>query len=153
MIRARVTLVLLAGLSLAACRMCASARPPIVPVAHVDLSRYMGRWYVIAAIPTRIEHDDYNPVETYRLERNGTSTEASDPAGMSHLRNARARQPRRRCVRSEAGRPAAHVRVVLSLAPVRGPGYNVSRTNDVPTAERAGSYARGVACAAEAANG
>ncbi|MHB1827133.1 MAG: PA0069 family radical SAM protein [Steroidobacteraceae bacterium] len=83
----------------------------------------------------------------------GTSTEASDPAGMSHLRNVRARQPRRRCVRSEAGCPAARMRVFLSLAPVRGPGYNISRTNDVPTAERAGSYARGVACAAEAANG
>ena len=84
--------------------------------------------------------------------RHGTSTEASDPAGMSHLRKVRARQPRRRCVRSEAERPAAHVRVVLSLAPVRGPGYNVSRTNDVPTAERAGSYARGGdACVARVA--
>ena len=82
----------------------------------------------------------------------GTSTEASDPAGMSHLRNVRARQPRRRCVRSEAGPPAARVRVVLSLAPVRGPGYNFSRTNDVPTAERAGSYARGCdACVARVA--
>ena len=49
----------------------------------------------------------------------GTSTEASDPAGMSHLRNARARQPRRRCVRSEAGRPAACVRFVLPVEPVR----------------------------------
>ncbi len=87
------------------------------------------------------------------IRRIGTSTEASDPAGMSHLRNVRARQPRRRCVRSEAGRPAAHVRVVLSLAQVRGPGYTISRTNDVPTAERAGSDARGVACAAQAANG
>ena len=77
------------------------------------------------------------------VRRVGTSTEASDPAGMSHLRNVRARQPRRRCVRSEAGRPAARVRVVLSLAAVRGPGYNVSRKNDVPTAERAGSDARG----------
>ena len=82
----------------------------------------------------------------------GTSTEASDPAGMSHLRKVRARQPRRRCVRSEAGRPAAHVRVVLSLAPVRGPGYIFSRTNDVPTAERAGSDARGCdACVARVA--
>ncbi|MHB1816204.1 MAG: energy transducer TonB [Steroidobacteraceae bacterium] len=88
-----------------------------------------------------------------RAAHSGTSTEASDPAGMSHLRKVRARQPRRRCVRSEAGRPAARMRVVLSLAPVRGPGYNVSRTNDVPTAERAGSDARGVVCAAEAANG
>lgn len=43
---------------------------PIRPVSHVDLPRYMGSWYVIAAIPTRFEHDDFNPVETYRLEAN-----------------------------------------------------------------------------------
>ncbi len=91
------------------------------------------------------------PAITFYAPDIGTNTEASDPAGMSHLRNVRARQPRRCCVRSEAGCPAARMRVVLSLAPVRGPGYNVSRTNDVPTAERAGSDARGVACAAEAA--
>ena len=71
---------------------------------------------------------------------------------MSHLRNVRARQPLRRSVRSEAGPPAAHVRVVLSLAPVRGPAHNTSRTNDVPAAERGGSDARGCdACVARVA--
>ncbi len=70
--RARVMLLLLAGLLLAACGTLASALPPIPPVAHVDLSRYMGRWYVIAAIPTAIERDDYDPVETYRREHNGS---------------------------------------------------------------------------------
>lgn len=67
----RAALLLLAVLGLAACR-GAAAEKPIVPVAHVDLSRYMGRWYVIAAIPTRFERDDYDPVEHYRLEPDGS---------------------------------------------------------------------------------
>lgn len=52
---------------------CQRARTeePIPPVSHVDLPRYVGRWYVIAAIPTRFERNDFNPVETYRLERSG----------------------------------------------------------------------------------
>jgi apolipoprotein D and lipocalin family protein len=41
--------------------------PPIKPVAHVDLPRFMGKWYVIATIPTRFEKNAYNPVETYTL--------------------------------------------------------------------------------------
>lgn len=48
----------------------ARTEEPIPPVSHVSLSRYMGRWYVIAAIPTHFERDDFNPVETYRLEPN-----------------------------------------------------------------------------------
>lgn len=68
---ARFTVALLVALGLAACR-TTMAENPIQPVAHVDLSRYMGRWYVIAAIPTRIERDDYNPVENYRLEPDGS---------------------------------------------------------------------------------
>ncbi|MDE2338450.1 MAG: lipocalin family protein [Gammaproteobacteria bacterium] len=68
---ARAALVLLAALSLAACRTLA-AEKPIPPVAHVNLKRYVGRWYVIAAIPTHIERDDYNPVENYRLEPDGS---------------------------------------------------------------------------------
>jgi apolipoprotein D and lipocalin family protein len=47
------------------------AEQPIPPVSQVDLPRYMGRWYVIAAIPTHFERDDFDPVETYRLEPNG----------------------------------------------------------------------------------
>lgn len=50
---------------------CARAGDPIRPVAQVDLSRYMGRWYVIASIPTRFERDGYNPVETYRRMPDG----------------------------------------------------------------------------------
>ena len=62
---------LIAAFGLTACRARASERP-IPPVSHVNLARYMGRWYVIAAIPTRIERDDYDPVEHYRLEPDGS---------------------------------------------------------------------------------
>ena len=59
------------AVSLAACR-SARADRPIPPVSHVDLSRYMGNWYVIASIPTRFGRDGFNPVETYRLEPDGS---------------------------------------------------------------------------------
>jgi apolipoprotein D and lipocalin family protein len=45
---------------------------PIKTVDFVDLNRFMGDWYVIANIPTFIEKDAYNAVETYRLEEDGT---------------------------------------------------------------------------------
>jgi apolipoprotein D and lipocalin family protein len=65
---------MLAGLCLAlalpACRP-AVAEKPIPPVRHVELSRYMGRWYVIAAIPTRFGGSGYNQVETYHLQPDG----------------------------------------------------------------------------------
>jgi apolipoprotein D and lipocalin family protein len=50
---------------------CASELPPIKPVAHVDLPRFMGNWYVIATIPTRFEKNAYNAVEVYALRPNG----------------------------------------------------------------------------------
>ncbi len=49
-----------------------AAEPPIAPVAHVDLPRFMGRWYVIATIPTRFEKNAYDPVETYTLQPDGS---------------------------------------------------------------------------------
>lgn len=45
---------------------------PIEPVRGVDLSRFMGRWYVIASIPTRFERGGHNAVETYSLNADGT---------------------------------------------------------------------------------
>lgn len=45
--------------------------PPIKPVAPIDLPRFMGKWYVIATIPTRFEKDAYNAVETYGLQPDG----------------------------------------------------------------------------------
>jgi apolipoprotein D and lipocalin family protein len=58
-------------LATASASVCADSLPPIKPVAHVDLSRFMGDWYVIAAIPTRFEKTAYNAVETYRLQADG----------------------------------------------------------------------------------
>jgi len=50
---------------------CSSTHPPLQPVSHVDLKRFMGKWYVIAAIPTFLEKNSYNAVESYRLDKNG----------------------------------------------------------------------------------
>ena len=50
---------------------CSSA--PTLPVAtKVDLDRFMGDWYVIANIPTRMEKGAHNAVESYRLDTDGT---------------------------------------------------------------------------------
>lgn len=46
--------------------------PPIKTVAEVDLDRFMGDWFVIAAIPTIIESDPYNPVEHYEKNPDGS---------------------------------------------------------------------------------
>ena len=61
-------LVMLAALVLAGC----GNPPPMPTVERVDLARFMGDWYVIAAIPTFIEKDAYNAVESYRLDTDGT---------------------------------------------------------------------------------
>ena len=45
---------------------------PIHTVSSVDLNRFMGDWFVIANIPTTIEKDAYNAVESYRLAEDGT---------------------------------------------------------------------------------
>jgi apolipoprotein D and lipocalin family protein len=61
-------LALLAAL-LAGCRATPSA--PLATVPHVDLQRFMGDWYVIASIPTYIERDAHNAIESYRLADDG----------------------------------------------------------------------------------
>jgi apolipoprotein D and lipocalin family protein len=61
---------LLLGISMAFLSACTS-QPPITPVAHVDLKRYMGDWYVIASIPTRFERNAYNAVESYEMRPDG----------------------------------------------------------------------------------
>ncbi|MGC9452135.1 MAG: lipocalin family protein [Oceanipulchritudo sp.] len=40
---------------------------PIRTESNVDLERFMGDWYVIAAIPTFIEKEAYNALESYEL--------------------------------------------------------------------------------------
>lgn len=56
--------VLIAAL-LAGC--LATGSRPIATEDYVDLDRFMGRWYVIANIPTPLERDVYNAVEHYEL--------------------------------------------------------------------------------------
>jgi apolipoprotein D and lipocalin family protein len=46
---------------------CSTLSPPVRTVGYVDLPRFMGDWYVIAAIPTFIERDAYNAIESYEL--------------------------------------------------------------------------------------
>jgi apolipoprotein D and lipocalin family protein len=46
--------------------------PPVPTVERVDLQRYMGRWYVIANIPTSFEKGAHNSVESYSLNADGT---------------------------------------------------------------------------------
>lgn len=64
-------LLMVCGLLMASTAVFATNLPPIKPVAHVDLPRFMGTWYVIATIPTRFEKNAYNAVETYKLQPDG----------------------------------------------------------------------------------
>ena len=59
-----------AALSLGACQ--SVPLPPIATAPQVDLDRFMGDWYVIANIPTWIERNAYNAVESYRRNPDGT---------------------------------------------------------------------------------
>lgn len=67
--RLATTLLAPAALGLVACQ---GAPQPMATVAHVDLPRFMGPWYVIANIPTWIERDAHNAVESYTLAADGT---------------------------------------------------------------------------------
>jgi apolipoprotein D and lipocalin family protein len=52
---------------------CAAAPMRPLPLAHhVDLPRFMGDWYVIAATPTWIDGDAHDAVEAYRLAADGS---------------------------------------------------------------------------------
>ena len=64
----RLLAIIIIGAVLAGCQ----TLKPIHTVASVDLQRFMGDWYVIASIPTFIEKDIYNAVESYRLDEDGT---------------------------------------------------------------------------------
>jgi apolipoprotein D and lipocalin family protein len=50
---------------------CSSPHAPMKTVDYVDLNRFMGDWYVIAAIPTFLEKESYNAVESYALTDEG----------------------------------------------------------------------------------
>lgn len=63
------SLPLIIFLTLTACT--AMPAKPISTVNYVDLRRFMGDWYVIANIPTFIEREAYNAVESYELNEEG----------------------------------------------------------------------------------
>lgn len=49
-----------------------AASPETVPrVAHVDLQRYEGPWFIIGSIPLSIEKGAHNPIETYTVQADG----------------------------------------------------------------------------------
>lgn len=50
---------------------CGGNTRPIPPVAHVDVPRFMGDWYVIAHIPSRPEREAFDAVESYALRPDG----------------------------------------------------------------------------------
>ena len=60
----------LVALSLAGCS--SVPRPPVPLAKDVNLERFMGDWYVIACIPTWLERDAWNAVESYRLDADGS---------------------------------------------------------------------------------
>ena len=57
-------LLILSLVLISSCK-SASVLPPIRTAESVDLSRFAGDWYVIAHIPTFIETQAYNAVESY----------------------------------------------------------------------------------------
>ena len=62
------TLAAVVASTISAC----SPQQPLQTVDHVDLQRFMGDWYVIANIPTAIDKNAHNAIETYRRDDNGT---------------------------------------------------------------------------------
>ncbi|MDE2423024.1 MAG: lipocalin family protein [Betaproteobacteria bacterium] len=66
----KLTLWLSGLLMLSGCQQ--TVHPPMSTVEQVDLQRFMGSWYVIASIPTFLEKDISNAIETYRLNNDGT---------------------------------------------------------------------------------
>jgi len=49
-----------------------TSQPYIATVPKVELPKFMGDWYVIAAIPTFIEKESFNAIENYALDADGT---------------------------------------------------------------------------------
>ncbi|UCH10528.1 MAG: lipocalin family protein [Fidelibacterota bacterium] len=65
------TLVLLLFVPLMACAFSQRTTRDIPPVEHLELDRYLGRWYEIARLPTRFEKDLVNVTATYSLRDDG----------------------------------------------------------------------------------
>ena len=61
-------LLVLSILLLSAC----TSHTPMKTVDYVDIPKFMGKWYVIANIPTFIEKGAHNAIEQYTLDDDGT---------------------------------------------------------------------------------
>ena len=72
----KLLLILFISLGLNGCNnnqiFIASTSEPMPVVGYVDLDRFMGDWYVIATIPTFLERDAFNPIETYKRDNDGS---------------------------------------------------------------------------------
>lgn len=68
--RRAIQIVPAACLALAFLSGC-SNHPPLAVVDHVDLPRYMGRWYEIAKYPTRFEKGCHGATADYTLRPDG----------------------------------------------------------------------------------
>jgi apolipoprotein D and lipocalin family protein len=64
----RLTSILVLLLGLTACQ----DMPPMATVAHVDLKRFLGNWYIIGSIGIFVEKGAHNAVESYALNPDGT---------------------------------------------------------------------------------
>ena len=62
----------LTALAAVLCAGCNDRNPALAIAPHVELERFMGDWYVIASIPTRLERGAHNAVESYQLLADGT---------------------------------------------------------------------------------
>ena len=60
------TLVLLCG-----CMTTAPKKAPLKTVDHVDLSRFMGDWYVISTIPWIVEKNNVGTMDIYKMRPDG----------------------------------------------------------------------------------
>ncbi len=69
----RVLVTGMFGLAVAFCAGCetTSKLPPLKLVNQVDIPRFMGKWYVIANIPTFLEEGAHNATESYELDKDG----------------------------------------------------------------------------------
>lgn len=68
----RQLLLALAVLSLAACASMSAPQQPAPIMPSIELPRFMGSWYVIAAIPLVPERKAFNAIETYTLQPDGS---------------------------------------------------------------------------------
>jgi apolipoprotein D and lipocalin family protein len=64
------TITMLTLLSLSGCATTAS-KTPLKTVDHVDLSRFMGDWYVIGTIPWFVEKNNVGTMDIYRMRPDG----------------------------------------------------------------------------------